>query len=149
MDLQTLNTQIRELYSMLEEGGFIVSTQNIYRTADQPLPYAKISYKDSSPRVWITRKVVEEPALEHRVLATLADAILSGVALRDHLRSTGNEASIPDLCTEYTLDASNMSTAPLPPLPLEWKFLILTTYHANKGYRFLKAFEGIERVISG
>ena len=148
MDLQTLNVQIRELYSMFEEGGFDVSNRIIYRQDTLPLPYAKLIYRYQNPLIVIPSSITREPLLEHRILATLASAILSGVALYEHLLSTGNEQSVSTDLTEYLLDERNTNPAPLPPLPLEWKLLTLTTFYASKGYPFLKAFEGSERVVA-
>ena len=133
---------------MFEEGGFTVSHRTIYRQDTLPLPYAKISYRSgSSPQIIVPNSITKEPLLEHRVLATLANAVLSGVALYQHLQSTGNEQSVESDITEYLLDERNTSIAPLPPLPLEWKLLTLTTFHADKGQGVLKAFERSEKVV--
>jgi hypothetical protein len=147
MDLATLNTQIRSLYLMFEEGGFDVSNRAIYRADSQPLPYAKVVYRHARPLIVLPRGVIREPLVEHRILATLANAILSGVALREHLRSTGNDESVSSDITEYILDERNMSQSPNPPLPLPWPLLTLTALHADKASDFLKAFEDIERVV--
>lgn len=148
MNLETLNTQIRELYTLFESGGFAISNRAIRRHESLPLPYAKLTYRYDQPLIVLPASTAAEPLLEHRILATLASAILSGVALREHLRSTGNDESVSCEHTEYILDARNTSTAPHPPLPLEWRFLTLTTLHADKGYPVLKAFERGERVVS-